>query len=1000
MTGAMYTSYEQAGIVVYGDDDNYAKLVFEGRSSSGDKAARIVQFTHEQAGAAQEANTANLGADFPDTVWLKLASDGENLTPSYSVDGETWISAPDTASWSGWSSIRKSTAGFTNPQIGLVAMAGPAAGPVIDAHFDFFNVTPDVGGVTGPDDEFDGSSLSDCRWTVLRPDGTLTVSGGSLKLPVTATDLYQTTNTAPNLVLQDLPSGGWEATTKVTGAMYTSYAQAGLLIYGDDDNYLKLVFEGRSSSGDKAARIVQFSHEKAGTAAESNSPNLGTDFPDTVWLRVTSDGANLTPSYSTDGTTWTSAGSSWTGWDAIDKSTAALVNPKIGLIATGASATAAAVTASFDFFHLTSGEQPSDDTTAPVTTASVSGDNPAIVTLTATDEAGGSGIAKIEYRIGTQTWSTYADPISVPRTASDQTIEFRATDKAGNVEAIKSATITKGVDATAPVTTAVVSSADPAVVTLTATDETGGSGVAKTEYRLGGAGDWLAYTAPVSVPRTDVDQVIEFRSTDVAGNAEEVKSATITKSTDTTAPETTATLDPADPSGENGWWTGPVTLTLSATDAKSGVDTTEYALGDGEWHTYTAAVTIDVEGAQTVQFRSTDKAGNVEVTKSIDVKVDTVAPETAANLDGDDPVTVTVIASDETSGVASRSYRIGTSGAWLPYSAPFTVAKTAAAQTVQFMAVDKAGNESAVRSVVVAAKPVVLKPSVTGLSVSVTSLPYGGVLTATVTVTSAGTVGRELVSLYDGTTLVGAGVLKSGKASIVVEDLAVGTHTLSARFAGNGAVAESVSPVKTVTVVKAKSSVAVKASAITQSYGTTKPVTLTATVKLDSGKAAAGQVRFRDGSTVLATVPVVSGKASLKLSQTAKVGKHAMTGQFIPSDAGTTSGATSSAVTVTVVKASSTTTLKASAATVKKGKTVVFSATVGLVTKQLPVGSVRFVVDGKTAKTVAVSGSVAKYTLPGTTTVGKHTVKATFVPKSTTTVGGSSSSAVTVTVTK
>jgi len=1000
VTGAMYTSYEQAGIVVYGDDDNYAKLVFEGRSSSGDKAARIVQFSHEQAGAAQEANTANLGADFPDTVWLKLASDGENLTPSYSVDGQTWISAPDTASWSGWSSIRKSTAGFTNPQIGLVAMAGPAAGPVIDAHFDFFNVTPDVGGVTGPDDEFDGSSLSDCRWTVLRPDGTLTVSGGSLKLPVTATDLYQTTNTATNLVLQDLPSGGWEATTKVTGAMYTSYAQAGLLIYGDDDNYLKLVFEGRSSSGDKAARIVQFSHEKAGTAAESNSPNLGADFPDTVWLRVTSDGANLTPSYSTDGTTWTSAGSSWTGWDAIDKSTAALVNPKIGLIATGASATAAAVTASFDFFHLTSGEQPSDDTTAPVTTASVSSDNPAIVTLTATDEAGGSGIAKIEYRIGTQTWSTYADPISVPRTASDQTIEFRATDKAGNVEAVKSATITKGVDTTAPVTTAVVSSADPAVVTLTATDETGGSGVSKTEYRLGGAGDWLAYTAPVSVPRTDVDQVIEFRSTDVAGNVEEVKSATITKSTDTTAPETTATLDPADPSGENGWWTGPVTLTLSATDAKSGVDTTEYALGDGEWHTYTAAVTIDVEGAQTVQFRSTDKAGNVEATKSIDVKIDTVAPETAANLDGDDPVTVTVIASDETSGVASRSYRIGTSGAWVAYSAPFTVAKTAAAQTVQFMAVDKAGNESAVRSVVVAAQPVVLKPSVTGLSVSATSLPYGGVLTATVSVTSAGTVGRELVSLYDGTTLVGAGVLKSGKASIVVEDLAVGTHKLSARFAGNGAVAESVSPVKTVTVVKAKSAVAVKASAITQSYGTTKPVTVAATVKLDSGKAAAGQVRFRDGSTVLSTVPVVSGKASLKLSQTAKVGKHTLTAQFIPSDAGTTSGATSVAVTVTVVKASSTTTLKASAATVKKGKTVVFSATVGLVTKQLPVGSVRFVVDGTTAKTVTVSGGVAKYTLPGTTKVGKHTVKATFVPKSSTTVGGSSSSAVTVTITK
>ena len=93
-------------------------------------------------------------------------------------------------------------------------------------------------------------------------------------------------------------------------------------------------------------------------------------------------------------------------------------------------------------------------------------------------------------------------------------------------------------------TTAAVSTADPAVVTLTATDEAGGSGVAKTEYRIG-TQTWSTYTAPVSVPRTDVDQSIEFRSTDNAGNVEDTKSVTIAKSTDTTAPVTTATLDPA-----------------------------------------------------------------------------------------------------------------------------------------------------------------------------------------------------------------------------------------------------------------------------------------------------------------------------------------------------------------------------------------------------------------------------------------------------------------------
>ena len=83
-------------------------------------------------------------------------------------------------------------------------------------------------------------------------------------------------------------------------------------------------------------------------------------------------------------------------------------------------------------------------------------------------------------------------------------------------------------------------------------------------------------------------------------------------------PVTTATLDPAVPSGENGWWKGPVTLTLEATDPDSSAVTTQYALGDGVWHDYTVPVTIDVQGAQSVQFKSTDAEGNVEATRSIE----------------------------------------------------------------------------------------------------------------------------------------------------------------------------------------------------------------------------------------------------------------------------------------------------------------------------------------------------------------------------------------------
>ena len=234
-----------------------------------------------------------------------------------------------------------------------------------------------------------------------------------------------------------------------------------------------------------------------------------------------------------------------------------------------------------------------------------------------------------------------------------------------------------------------------------------------------------------------------------------------------------ASLNPAQPNGANGWYVSPAVLTLSATDGDSGVATTEYALGDGAWTSYTGPVTVDVEGAQQVQFRSTDKAGNVEATHSTPVKLDTTAPETAANLDGDQIVVVSLVVSDETSGVAAKSYRIA-GGAWKTYAGSFTVARSAVAQLVEFRATDKAGNTSAVRSVTIAPAQVVLKPSVTTLTVTPARVPVGAAAVVTVAVVSAGTLGAELVTVYDGPTLIGAGVLKNGKVAISFTDLAVG----------------------------------------------------------------------------------------------------------------------------------------------------------------------------------------------------------------------------------
>lgn len=78
----------------------------------------------------------------------------------------------------------------------------------------------------------------------------------------------------------------------------------------------------------------------------------------------------------------------------------------------------------------------------PVTTATLS---PAIQngwyaspTLTLSATSGGTGIAKIEYRLdGAAAWSTYVGPIS-GFTTGDHTVQYRATDNLGRVEDIQS----------------------------------------------------------------------------------------------------------------------------------------------------------------------------------------------------------------------------------------------------------------------------------------------------------------------------------------------------------------------------------------------------------------------------------------------------------------------------------------------------------------------------------------------------------------------------------
>ncbi|EPD67184.1 OmpL47-type beta-barrel domain-containing protein [Streptomyces sp. HGB0020] len=290
----------------------------------------------------------------------------------------------------------------------------------------------------------------------------------------------------------------------------------------------------------------------------------------------------------------------------------------------------------------------------------------------------------------------------------------------GQMQGILTVTEGGGEDTTAPETSAAVNGTQnsqgqyvgSASVAITATDA-GGSGVDKIEYAIGDDGAWQPYTAPVVVDQVG-DHKVRYRATDKAGNTAAEKSVSFTvvapPTDDTTPPDTSATVS-GDKDAE-GNYLDMATVTVTASDTGSGVNTIEYAVDSGAWQPYTAPVMVHQVGTHTVHYRATDKAGNTAAEKSVEFTVvsppaqDTTPPVTGVSVDGTrnsdgayiGNAKVTVSAADEGgSGVDRIEYSLD-GGPYLAYTAAVTVDRTGS-HTVAYRASDKAGNTSEPRTV-------------------------------------------------------------------------------------------------------------------------------------------------------------------------------------------------------------------------------------------------------------------------------------------------------------
>jgi len=295
------------------------------------------------------------------------------------------------------------------------------------------------------------------------------------------------------------------------------------------------------------------------------------------------------------------------------------------------------------------------------------------VTLTATDNEGGSGVKVTRYSFDGTTWTDYTVPFTVSAEGTT-TVRYRSTDREDNVEVVKEQAIK--IDKTAPVITGAALT-QPNAAGWYNTDVT-------VRFNASDALSGVDTVSPDTVISTEgANQSVSGTAADMAGNIAVFTLAGI--NIDKTAPVTTGTPD-RQPNA-NGWYNADVQVTLSAADGLSGVSGTEYSLDGTNWRPYTSAIIITTEGTNEIYCRSADVAGNIESAGSITIRIDktppaiTGAPTVPPNANGwhNADVNVRFTATDETSGVDS-------------VTADTVLAEEGTGYSVSGSAVDKAGN--------------------------------------------------------------------------------------------------------------------------------------------------------------------------------------------------------------------------------------------------------------------------------------------------------------------
>jgi hypothetical protein len=233
------------------------------------------------------------------------------------------------------------------------------------------------------------------------------------------------------------------------------------------------------------------------------------------------------------------------------------------------------------------------------------------------------------------------------------------------------------------------------------------------------------------------------------------------------------------------------------------------------------------------------------------------------------------------------------------------------------------------------------------------------------------------VTFYDGATSLGSATPTNNAAQLTVASLSAGSHSITARYAGDTNTNVSVSAAVIESVTPATTTTTIASSLNPSAFG--QAVTFVASWTPAAASVAGGMLSFYEDGTLLSSIPINAGPPQITLSNM-PAGTHTLTAQFTPLSSNY-AASTSAPLTQTVNQAASLILVSSGVNPSTFGQSVTLNASISTTGhfSSANNGTVTFLDNGASIGSVSLPGNTNYATLTTTAlNTGTHSITVSY----------------------